>query len=285
MDALTVEHISKKYDKFHLEDITFSLPSGSIMGLIGENGAGKTTIINCIISMIETDAGTIQILGVDKNKRSLSLREDIGIVFDVSDFYDNFTIRQVGNILKDVYKRWDTDAYEQYIERFKLPNKKLIKEFSRGMKMKTAIAIALSYHPKLLVLDEATSGLDPIMRDEILDVFLDFVQDEEHSILISSHITTDLEKIADYITFIHDGKLLLSTSKDTLLYDYGILKCREDSFEKIAKEDIIRYRKHPYAIEILVKNRDKLSHKYRDCIIDPAKLDDIMMLYVKGETL
>lgn len=285
MDALMLKNVSKAYENFQLKDISFALPEGVIMGLIGENGAGKSTIINCIMGLVTRDSGDIAVLGQQMDKNNLTLKEEIGIVFDVSDFYDSFHLDQTEKILQDVYKNWDHETFQNYKRKFALLEKKLIKEFSRGMKMKTAIAIALSHKPRLLILDEATSGLDPIMRDEILDVFLDFVQDEHHSILISSHISTDLEKVADYITFLHNGKLVLSASKDNLIYEYGIMKCRKEDFELIAQDDIIRYRYQPYEIEVLVANREAAARNYPNCIVDPARLDDIMMLYVKGECI
>lgn len=285
MNALEIKNISKIYKNFKLDDISFVLPCGHIMGLIGENGAGKSTIINCILDIIEKDSGSISVLGQKNDKNNVSLKENTGVVLDASDVYDNYTVKQVENIMKDVYKQWNHEVYDYYIQKFALPLNKIIKDFSRGMKMKMAITIALSYQPKLLILDEATSGLDPIMRDEILDVFMEFVQDENHAILLSSHISSDLEKIADYITFIHEGKLILSTSKDELIYEYGLMKCRNDEFDKIEKEDIIRYRIKTYEVEILVKDREKMAKKYPNCIVDPTKLDDIMMLYVKGEQI
>lgn len=283
MNALSLKNVTKTYDNFCLNDISFDLPKGMIMGLIGENGAGKSTIIHCILNLVKRDSGDIEVLGESIDTSKISKREDIGVVFDVSDFYDMYNLRQTESILKDIYKSWKHDIFDKYVKQFRLPEDKLIKDFSRGMKMKASIAIALSYEPKILILDEATSGLDPIMRDEILDVFMDFVQDEHHSILISSHISSDLEKIADYITFIHDGKLLLTSSKDDLINQYGIMKCRNDDFLNIDNQDIIRYRKKVYEIEILVKDREKMARKYPQCIVDPIHLDDIMMLYVKGE--
>ena len=285
MNALEIKNISKTYKNFKLDDVSFVLPCGHIMGLIGENGAGKSTIINCILDIIEKDSGSISVLGQKNDKNNVSLKENIGVVLDASDVYDNYTVKQVESIMKDVYKQWNHEVYDYYIQKFALPLNKMIKDFSRGMKMKMAITIALSHQPKLLILDEATSGLDPIMRDEILDVFMEFVQDENHAILLSSHISSDLEKIADYIAFIHEGKLILSTSKDELIYEYGLMKCRNDEFDMIDKEDIIRYRIKTYEVEILVKDREKMAKKYPNCIVDPTKLDDIMMLYVKGEQI
>ena len=285
MNALEIKNISKTYKNFKLDDVSFVLPCGHIMGLIGENGAGKSTIINCILDIIEKDSGSISVLGQKNDKNNVSLKENIGVVLDASEVYDNYTVKQVENIMKDVYKQWNHEVYDYYIQKFALPLNKMIKDFSRGMKMKMAITIALSHQPKLLILDEATSGLDPIMRDEILDVFMEFVQDENHAILLSSHISSDLEKIADYIAFIHEGKLILSTSKDELIYEYGLMKCRNDEFDMIDKEDIIRYRIKTYEVEILVKDREKMAKKYPNCIVDPTKLDDIMMLYVFGEQI
>lgn len=285
MNALEIKNISKTYKNFKLDDVSFVLPCGHIMGLNGENGAGKSTIINCILDIIEMDSGSISVLGQKNDKNNVSLKENIGVVLTASDVYDNYTVKQVENIMKDVYKQWSHEVYDYYMNKFSLPLNKMIRDFSRGMKMKMAITIALSHQPKLLILDEATSGLDPIMRDEILDVFLEFVQDENHAILLSSHISSDLEKIADYITFIHEGKLILSTSKDELIYEYGLMKCRNDELDMIDKEDIIRYRIKTYEVEILVKNREKMARKYPNCIVDSTKLDDIMMLYVKGEQI
>ena len=285
MNALEIKNISKTYKNLIEDDVSFVLPCGHIMGLIGENGAGKSTIINCILDIIEMDSGSISVLGQKNDKNNVSLKENIGVVLTASDVYDNYTVKQVENIMKDVYKQWSHEVYDYYMNKFSLPLNKMIRDFSRGMKMKMAITIALSHQPKLLILDEATSGLDPIMRDEILDVFLEFVQDENHAILLSSHISSDLEKIADYITFIHEGKLILSTSKDELIYEYGLMKCRNDELDMIDKEDIIRYRIKTYEVEILVKNREKMARKYPNCIVDSTKLDDIMMLYVKGEQI
>lgn len=284
-NILEVKGLTKDYGDFVLDKLTFTVPKGVIMGLIGENGAGKSTIINCILDIIEKDSGSISVLGQKNDKNNVSLKENIGVVLDASEVYDNYTVKQVENIMKDVYKQWNHEVYDYYIQKFALPLNKMIKDFSRGMKMKMAITIALSHQPKLLILDEATSGLDPIMRDEILDVFMEFVQDENHAILLSSHISSDLEKIADYIAFIHEGKLILSTSKDELIYEYGLMKCRNDEFDMIDKEDIIRYRIKTYEVEILVKDREKMAKKYPNCIVDPTKLDDIMMLYVKGEQI
>lgn len=211
------------------------------------------------------------------------LKEDIGVVFDGLNFHDTLTLEAIQNICKNVYSKWDSAVFENFVKRFNLPRKKEIKSFSRGMIVKLGISIALSHHPKILILDKATSGLDPIMREEILDIFLDFVQDENRSILVSSHITSDLEKIADYITFIYDGKVLFSKPKDELIYNYGIIRCGKEVFNKIDSEDILAFYKRDYQWEVLVQDRQKASAKYQNAIIDRATIDEIMFLVLKGE--
>ncbi len=280
--ALNIEKLTKKYENFMLDNVSFSLPKGRIMGLIGENGAGKSTTIRCILGLAEKDGGRVSIDGKYLSDDRENILGDIGVVFDEINFYGGLTPYQVGKISKAAYKKWDSTLYKSYLERFSLPEKKKLREFSRGMKMKLSIAVALSHAPKLLILDEATSGLDPVMRDDILDIFLEFVGDEEHSILLSSHITTDLEKVADYITFIHDGKVIFSKEKDELRYRYGILRCGEEEFSKIEKNDILAYRKEAYQYSVLISDKESAAAKYRDAVIDSATVDEIMLIYVKG---
>ena len=212
--ALQITNLTKEYPGFKLDHVSFTLPRGTIMGLIGENGAGKSTTINAVLDLIKRDDGSITYWGKELSQDPRQLKEDIGVVFDGINFYETLTPAKVGKISAAAYRQWDPAVYKSYLEKFQLPSDKEIKTFSKGMKMKLCIANALSHDPKLLILDEATSGLDPVMRDDILDVFLDFIQDENHSILMSSHITTDLEKVADYITFIHEGKIIFSRTKD-----------------------------------------------------------------------
>jgi len=283
MYALEVENLTKSYKGFTLKDICLQLPKGSIMGLIGENGAGKSTIFKAILDLIKKDSGEVTFYGEHLSDEAKNLKEDIGVVFDGINFYETLTPEQVGKISMSAYKNWDQAVYEDYIRKFKLDKKKEIKTFSKGMQVKLCLAVALSHHAKLLILDEATSGLDPIMRDEILDVFLDFVQEEEHAILISSHISSDLEKVADYITFIHDGKIVLSKTKDELIYEYGVLRCKKEIFDKMEPSDRLAYRKMDYQYEVLVSNKKKMAAKYKEAVVDPASLDEIMLLYVKGE--
>jgi len=280
---LEVKDLEKKYTDFTLDKISFSIPSGTIVGLIGENGAGKSTTINAILNLIKKDGGEIKVLGKEMTDSDTGMRNEIGVVFDGNNFYDTLTPRKIGNIMAKVYSNWDMSCFEEYLKRFQLPVSKEIKQFSKGMKMKFTIAVALSHNPRLLILDEATSGLDPIVRDEVLDIFLDFVQDETHAVLVSSHITSDLEKIADYITFIHKGKLIFSLSKDELIYNYGIIKCGREQFIKMDSDDIITYRKKDYEYEILVSDKTRMERKYKNCLMNDVTIDDIMLLYVKGE--
>lgn len=281
--SLKVENITKKYDDFLLDNVSFNVPKGNIVGLIGENGAGKSTTINSILDIIERDSGNVYILDSEKNKIGNNIRERIGVVFDGNNFPEDLTPQKLNNVLRSIYRSWEENKFFQLLEKFSLPKDKKIKKFSRGMKMKLSISVALSHKAELLILDEATSGLDPVVRDDILDILLDFVQDEKNSILISSHITSDLEKVADYIVFIHKGKVIFEETKDNLIYNYGIMKCKIKEFESIDKEDIIRFRKMDYGYEILVKNKKELERKYPNFIMDNIKIEDIMLMYVKGE--
>lgn len=282
---LEVEQLSKSYEKsdFKLKDVSFCLPSGAIMGFVGENGAGKTTTIGCIVNALFKDSGTVKIFGKEMADGDTQIRENIGVVFDNSSFAGTLNAGQLSKVMEGIYGRWSHEKFAGYLEKFQIPVDKKLKTFSRGMSMKLAIAVALSHGAELLILDEATTGLDPIVRDEILDVFLDFVQDEKHSILLSSHITSDLEKIADYITFIHQGSVILTASKDELIYEYGVMRCKQSQFQEIDKEDILAYRKRDYQVDVLVKRRKEMERKYRDVVIDQVSIDDIMLLLIKGE--
>lgn len=279
-NAIEIKNLSKKYKGFSLDNVSFNLPKGTIMGLIGENGAGKTTIIKTILDISFKDKGDIKIFGKDMNK---NLREDIGVVLDDGFFSDFLKANSLPNIMKNIYKNWDNEKYFYYLKRLSIPEDKIIKQLSRGNKMKLGIALALSHNPKLLILDEPTSGLDPIVREEILDIFQEFIQDEENSVLVSSHITSDLEKIADYITFIHSGRLVFSKEKDELLYDYGIYKTSLEDLDLIDKKFIESYRKHNYGVDILIKNVDEFKVKYKNSIVEKPSIENIMLFFVKGE--
>ena len=280
---LEVKNLCKKYNGFELKDINLELPKGMIMGLIGENGAGKTTTIKAILNMINRDSGKIAIFGLDNIKDGKQIKEDIGVVLDDSFLSEYLNPIDINKIMKNIYKNWDEKLYFKYIEDFKLPKDKMSKEYSSGMKMKLKIAVALSHNPKLLILDEPTSGLDPVARNEILDIFQDFIQDEEKSILVSSHITSDLEHIADYITFINNGEIVLTKTRDEVLENYGIVKCSADDFEEIDKNDFVKYKKNRYEYEILVEDKFEFKRKYKFEIIDKPTIEDIMLIYIKGE--
>lgn len=282
--SIEIIGLKKKYDsEFQLGEINLSISSGCIIGLIGENGAGKTTLIKSILNIIKVDQGEIKIFGKDNKQYESLIKEEIGVVLDNMFFPEILNANDINNIMSEIYKSWDQDTFYRYINNFELPKNKMIKTLSKGMRKKLEIATALSHHPKLLILDEPTSGLDPVVRNDILDIFLDFIQDENHTILLSTHITSDLEHIADDIVFIDKGKIVLNKNRDELLENYGILKCDIDKFDSISKEDIISYKKNKYNYEVLVENKNKMIEKYKDCIIDKITLEELMILIIKGE--
>ena len=276
-NALEVKGLTKFFPGFALKDVSITLPTGCIMGFIGENGAGKSTALRLILGLLRPDTGSIQVLGKTDFANDRALKEHIGVVMDECGFPENLTLSDINAILRRCYRTWDERRFRSFATRFQLPERKSIKTFSRGMKMKLSIAAALSHDSRLLILDEATSGLDPIVRDEILDVFLDFIQDETHSILISSHILIGLEKICDYITFIHQGKILLSSAKDELLSQYAIAKGSAKAIAAIESYAVVGVRSSAFGAEALVK-RIALPP---DIVSDPATLEEIMLYFVK----
>ena len=284
-NILELQQVSKTFSKskFSLEHVSFNLPYGTIMGFVGENGAGKTTTIGCILNTVKKDSGKIKLFGEEMFDADTDMREKIGVVYDGNNFPVNWTAKQLAGIMAGFYTQWDNVLFQKYVENFNLPTNQKIRHYSRGMTMKLAIAAALSHHPQLLILDEATSGLDSIVRDEMLDVFLDFVQEENHSILLSSHITSDLEKVADYITFIHDGKLIATVSKNDLIYNYAIMRCKESQFLELDTADILAYRKRDLQIDVLVSDMKKAQKKYKNVVIDHVSVDEIFLMLVKGE--
>lgn len=284
---LELQSVCKRFPtaNFTLDKVSFSIPYGAIMGFVGENGAGKTTSIGCILNTIKKDSGTIKLFGREMTDADTSIREKIGVVYDGENFPVYWTAKQVANVMAGIYTQWDDALFQNYLAVFKLPIDQKIKHYSKGMTMKLSIAAALAHHPQLLILDEATSGLDPIMRDEILDVFLEFVQEENHSILLSSHITSDLEKIADYITFIHNGTMIMTVSKNDLAYRYAVMRCKENQFRALDSADIIAYRKRDFQIDVLVPDGKAAQRKYGDVVIDHVSVEEIMLLLVKGERL
>lgn len=277
MDALKISGLHKSFKDFALEDIDFCLPKGMIGGLIGANGAGKTTLIKCILGLLYPEGGTVEILGKTLNTGGKELREHIGVVLDGFEGFGYMTAKEINFIMSRSLRTWDKDRFYGYLDRFHLKDNKQTKDFSKGMRMKLSIAIALSHDSKLLILDEATSGLDPIVRDEILEIFQEFVQNEEHSVLISSHILSDLEKICDYITFMHQGRITLSDSKDALLERYVIVRCTEEDLAALPKEAFAGIRRHAFGVEALVL-REAVS---KDMVTDRASLEDIMLFMVR----
>lgn len=229
-NAIEINNLNKSYKDFELHDVTFQVPSGQVTGFIGQNGAGKSTTIKAILNMLKTDSGDIKVFGADNVEAEFDIKENVGVVFDDIGFHPNLKPKHIDKILKGMYKNWDSEVFFDYLDKLALPLNKKVKDYSRGMQMKLQIATALSHHAKLLIMDEPTGGLDPIVRNEILDIFMEFIQDSEHTIFLSSHIITDLERIADNIVFIHKGKILLAEPKDTMAERHGILKCSKEQF-------------------------------------------------------
>ena len=277
---ILVRDLCKQFDEFLLNHVSFQVPKGRIVGFIGENGAGKSTTINLILDELKRDNGQIQIFG--KENTISAVKEDIGVVFDECNFHDVFNVSDIEKILSGVYKSWDSSLYRQYLKKFKIPERKQIGSFSKGMKMKLSIICAMAHKPKLLILDEATTGLDPVVRDEMLDLFLEFIQDEECSIFFSSHITSDIQKIADYVILIHQGKIIFEEQKDDLVYNFGIVKCGREKFASISPDDYIIHRITNVSIECLVRDKEAIRRKYKDIVVDNATLEDIMLFYIKG---
>lgn len=275
-----VMDLCKRFDNFDLSHVSFQVPKGRIVGFIGENGAGKSTTINLILNELKADSGQIEVLG--KEHTIPAVKENVGVVFDECNFHDVLTARQIEKILAGVYKSWDSDLFHRYLKKFDLPDKKPIGKFSKGMKMKLSIICAMAHRPKLLIMDEATTGLDPVVRDEILDLFLEFIQDEENSIFFSSHITSDIQKIADYVILIHEGKIIFEEQKDDLIYNYGIIRCGRERFSALSPDDYIISRDTRMCMECLVRDKETIRRKYKDLVVDNATLEDIMLFYIKG---
>lgn len=280
--ALEARNLTKAYPGFTLGPLTLALPSGCIMGLVGENGAGKTTTIKLLLQMLRRDSGSVALLGEDCSSQtaSVGIKEQIGVVLDEVGFPECLTAKQVNNILKHTYTAWEENTYFSYLKKLSLPLDKSFGEYSRGMKMKLGIASALSHRAKLLILDEATSGLDPVVREEILDIFNDFTRDEGHSILMSSHIVSDLEKTCDYIAFLHKGKLLVCEEKDRILEKYGMLHCTMGQLQKLAPSAVLGKCVSPYGVEAVVE-RSQLPSSME---AGPVSLEELFVMMVKGET-
>lgn len=281
-DAITVSNLKKDYKDFTLNNISFHVPKGSIMGFVGENGAGKTTTLKAILGLIRMDGGNVSVLGTSSGALHSDIKQKIGVVFDGSNLHDTLNANYINIIMKNVYVNWDEKIFAAYMKKFQLPERKIIKEYSRGMKMKLSIAIALSHHSRLLILDEATSGLDPMVREEILDIFLEFIQDEENSILLSSHIISDIEKVADYVTFIHKGNLIFSENKDDLIYQHGVVHCRKEEVAGIDKVYIAGIRENSYGADVLVRDKDAFEKRYRQFTTERTSIEEIMLFISRG---
>ena len=274
MNALEIRNLTRHFGDFTLDSLNLTLPGGCILGLIGENGAGKSTTIRLILGMLRPDGGTVTILGRDNRDNLALTKQDIGVVLDEVGIPECMTPKQVGRVMADVFTRWDAKTYEGLLERFSLPENKKFREFSRGMKMKLGLAVALSHEAKLLILDEATSGLDPVVRDEVVSILSEFTRDESHSILISSHIVSDLEKLCDYVAFLHRGKLLLYEEKDMLLSEYGILHCRP---EDLPETGVLHKKLSPYGAEAIVR-RDAVKP---GTALSPISMEELFVFMSK----
>ena len=282
-NAIEIKGVTKKYDGFTLDNISFDVPKGSIMGFIGQNGAGKSTTIHSMLNIIPMNSGEIKLLGMDHIKMEKEIKERTAVVFDAIPFHGSLNAKDMSRIFEGIYSKWDKEEYQKYLDRFQLPQKKKIGDFSKGMKMKLQIACALSHHAELLIMDEPTSGLDPVVRDEILGIFMEYLESGECSMLMSSHITSDLEKIADSITFIDRGKILLTGYKDDILESHGVIKCSKEQLGEMDPEDYVSARVNTYGAEVMVADREAMSEKYRGLILDSATLDEIMVYYVNRD--
>lgn len=293
--AIEVNNLTKQYDGFLLDHISFQIPWGSVVGFIGENGAGKSTTIKAMLGLIHVNEGEIHVAGKNVREQcgSGDWRELVGVVFDECNFPTEFKVKYISKSMKYIFKTWDESRFASYLTRFELPLNKKVKELSKGMKMKLSIAAALSHDSRILIMDEATSGLDPVVRNEIFDIFREFVEDEQHAVFISSHITSDIEKIADYIMLIHKGKLLLNENKDELIYNYGIVRCTKQQAGRIPKELVRGKWENSFEISVLVSDRsvfendglDALMESSRDAkpVLDKVSIEDILVYMVKNE--
>lgn len=278
MNAIEIKDLCKTYPGFSLDHVNLTLPCGCIMGLVGENGAGKSTTIRLILDMIARDSGTITLLGKDNRENIRLLKEDIGVVLDEVGIPACLSPKQVGKIMANTFRNWEQAVYDSLLEKLAVPPEKPFKDFSKGMKMKLGIAIALSHRPKLLILDEATSGLDPVVRDEVLDLFSEFTREESHAVLISSHIVSDLEKICDYIAFLHKGRLLLCEEKDALKEKYGILRCSREELSALPPEAVIGRKETAYGVEAIAA-RDAVP---AGLSLSPIDIEELFIFMVKG---
>lgn len=295
-NAIEVRNLTKKYDDFEIDNMCFDIPEGSIVGFIGENGAGKSTTMKAILGLVPTEAGEIRVLDhpVGKDSVDENWREQISVVFDECNFPNELKVKNINIFMKNIYQTWNENLFKEYLQKFELPVNKKMRELSKGMKMKLSIAAALSHDSRLLILDEATSGLDPVVRNEILDIFRDYVEDERRTVFLSSHITSDIEKVADYIMLIHKGKVLLMESKDKLLYEYGMVKCTKEQADKIPTGIIVGREDSSFGTSVLVRDRqslkengfaDRYARDTQQPVIDRVGIEDILLYIVKHQKI
>ena len=294
-NAISVKNLTKQYDGFKLDNVSFQIPMGTIVGFVGENGAGKSTTIRAALGLIPIEEGEIEILGhkIDRSEQGGAWREQVGVVFDECNLPVSLKVKDIRHIMKNIYKTWDDNKFTSYLMRFEIPINKKIKDLSKGMKMKLSIAVALSHDSRLLILDEATSGLDPVIRSEILDIFREFIEDEQHTVFLSSHITSDIEKIADYVMLIHKGKLLFTENKDELLYNYGVVKCSKEQAALIPQELIVGKEENAFETSVLIKDVGRLKQSpiwktseqenTNRFVVDRANIEDLLLYIVKSE--
>lgn len=282
-NAIEIKGLCKQYSDFALQNVSFCVPQGSIMGFIGENGAGKTTTIKAILGLIHLDGGTVRVLGKDPTQHRREINTDVGAVLDGSFFYEGMRADDVPAVMRRLHPGWDDALFADYCKRFSLPMQKLIKDYSKGMRAKLALFTAMAHHPKLLILDEATSGLDPVVRSEMLDIFQEFIEDEQHSILLSSHITSDLERVADYLTFIHNGHIVFSDTKDAVLERYAIVKCSRENAARLDTALVAGRRDTHFDTELLVSDAPAVRRAFPQLLIQPATIDDIMTFLARNE--
>ncbi|GAB2043701.1 ABC transporter ATP-binding protein [Agathobaculum sp. TL06] len=278
-NALEINGLCKHYDGFALQDVSFTLPRGVVMGFIGENGAGKTTTIKAVLNLIRRDAGAIKVLGLDNIAQERAVKERIGVVLEDGCFLNTLTARHVDVLMGKAYQSWQSEQFFRFMERFGIDRNKKIKDYSKGMRMKVSIAAALSHGAELLIMDEPTSGLDPVVRDEVLDLFYDFMQEDSHAILLSSHITSDLDKIADHITFIHQGRVLLSEPRDELLDTFGVLRCTAEQLSALEPSAVRAKRIGAFGCEALVR-RGSVPANWP---VEAANIEQIMLFLTRGE--
>ncbi|MGN0377511.1 MAG: ABC transporter ATP-binding protein [Suilimivivens sp.] len=294
-NAIVVRNLTKRYKDFLLDNICFEIPKGAVVGFVGENGAGKSTTIKAILGLMPVDGGEIELLGhqIMQDKYEEAWKEEIGVVFDECNFPLTLKVKEIKTVMKNIYRTWDDEKFTDYLTRFGIPQEKKVKELSKGMKMKLSIATALAHDSKLLILDEATGGLDPVIRNEILDLFREFIEDEEHTIFFSSHITSDIEKIADYVMLIHQGQLFFAENKDELLYHYGIVRCTREQASLIPEDIIVGKDENQFETSVLIRDKELLRENgfegkakeisHSEPVIDRAGIEDVLLYIVKNK--